>query len=479
MAWYTPAADAVKRLFRPTDINTPSSITAIAEWPIYGVTGWTIEQVQGAINQQEVGASLRVPESLHLMMSKNPMYRHGMGTRINALLNVNWEYEVPEGCPAWQAQELEDHLPNLWAGGIGPSALATSTKYRASMGVGPVNVTWTLSPSGRTWLPVLHSKEAGWLSYFPTEARYRFSARDGLHWINPDGREWLLFTETLSQYPHQDGIDRVLAGPLWVTESAWRLWYRYSVAHGSPQRKVKGPALQRETEDVRKFAQQAKDMVGGSVVFCPQYPNGISYDFDLVAAEFSTYETFPRMLDYFEKWCTLVWLGAVDNTQGGSQGSRARATEHAKVSLQYLGADCQLTQAPLSILMRRWAIVNKLDPARCPRLSPIWQPAANDKEEADVRFVNAQALDLITRGAAEIEKRGIGVDWRQLGRDHGLPLLDGPPTAAAKEALDQGAADKQLVQPAQAAALWRPRPKMIHVSSGSWAQRGAPWLAAA
>lgn len=448
MVWPSPFA-ALRKLFRPTPSSpggpapTPDSLRVIEEWPIYPLTGWTIEEVQGAISNMEVG-NLRTAESLLLGMEKNPIFRHGEQTRINAALGVEWMLQGGEGLPPWQLQDLCDHLPNLWAHGAGPNALAATMRYRIPMGLGPDCVTWTLSPSGRTWLPVLHAREAGWCSYFPNEARYQFSARDGQHWIRPDGREWLLFSDALSHYPHQQGLLRALAVPWHMVEAVWRYWFFYSKAHGSPQRKVKVPGKQRENDDVRNMVAEAQLLQGGSVVVCPQYPDGTSFDFELVAAQYSTYETFPKMLDYVERWMTLCWLGAIDNTQGGPAGSRARAQVHERVSLQYLAADCRVTAAPLQVLLREWCRANRLPPAAAPRLVPLWQPPGDAKALAEVRNVNSQALERMVRSAAELEKRGgLRVDWRDLALDHGLPLRE---DGRLVEQPDGDAADDRLAQ---------------------------------
>lgn len=467
MVWPNPFA-AVRKLFRPDPASPPpDSIRVIEEWPIYPMSGWTVEEVQGAKSALSVG-NLRYPEALLLAMEQNPIFRHGEQTRLNALLGVEWELQGGEDLPAWQLQELADHLPDLWAGGAGPNALAATTRYRCALGVAPDNVTWKLSPSGRTWLPVCHAKEAGWLSYFPTEKLYQFAGRDRQHWVRPDGQEWLLFCEQASLYPHQMGNLLPLAVPWHMIESIWRYWFFYSKSHGSPQRKVKVPGKQRENDDVKAMIEQAQKLMGGSVVTCPQYPDGTSFDFELVAAEFSTYETFPKMLDYYERWATLIWLGALDNTQGGATGSRARAQVHERVSLQYLAADCRLTAAPLQVLLRQWCRYNRIPVAKAPRLVPLWAPPADQKALAEVRLVNGQALEKAWAGAEAIERHGVAVDWRDLAEDHGLPLLPEGTPVRLVEAPD-GDEDRG------AEAFVRPAPRrrpLVVLARGGWDGRG-------
>ncbi len=444
----TVSPEALQRVLQQAMREVPGTGTAPREWPIYAQgSGWTWEEVQGALNQLANG-SLRYAETLLLGMQKFPPFLHGQQTRTQTLVSTPLRLEAPEGLPVEPYRELVAHLPELWGGDSATAhGLAATGKYRVALGVAPASVTWHLSPSGTSFLPQIHAQQAGWLTFFPVENRYKFQAREGLIDVIPDGREWLLFRQMSAQYPHTEGLVRALGPVWWYAEAVIRLWWTYAKTHGSGQRKVKVPAQMRQQEDFKDLLTIARDMVGGSVVPCPVYADGASFDFELVEAKHSTYETFPAFLDYVVQWMTQLWLGATDNTGGGKDGSRARAQVHERVSLRYLAADCEVTAGALRILLRQWCRYNRIDP----RLAPVpvfaWEPPADEQAEALVRKTNAEGLDKIMMAAERLEAHGVAVDWPELAERYKVPIKRGetptPVLTSGGEASEstQGAAE--------------------------------------
>lgn len=441
--------DPIRSFFADKRVNEGSNppVYVANEWPIYDAFGWTIDAVQAVLQQLSVGY-LTGPESLMLAMTRDPVYAHGMKTRCQEMARIEHQLEPADGLPRRQFRELEAHLPSLWEGGSGPNALSLITKYRCSLGVAPAAVSWALSSSGRTWLPTIHARQAGWMSYQPQAELYQFSAREDLFSVIPDGKEWLLFCEASSKYPHNEGNVRCLAVLWWMKHAVIRFWSQYNRAHGNPQKKIKGPAVQRELQqpndmrgdgraggtrggrgDVQNLVETAKTMAGGDVVFLPQYGDKQpSFDFELVEATASTWETFPAFLSYVDKWITLLWLGAWDNTQGDAAGSRARAEVHERVSLRYLSADCAATAAPLnSWLWPQWCEYNKIPREMAPTSRFLWEPPSDEMVEAEIRKTNADALAQATAAAEVIERHGTRVDWRALADAHKIPTLSGTP----------------------------------------------------
>lgn len=420
----------LSRIFRPPPA-VPEQTTPVAEWPQYDVFGWTLEQVQSALESLSRGY-VRSGESLLLAMKRDPIFLHGYKTRANAAATVAHTLTAPDGLPAEPFADLQAHLPRLWHGG-GSNSRAVVTGYRPALGMAPVCVTWGLSPSGRTWIPTLHAREPGWLTYQSDQGCYQFQGREAQHDVVSDGKSWILLTEMSSNYPHLDGNVRALAVAWWYKHALWRYWFTYGRTHGSAQRKFKHPAAQREQRqpdgslgDVARLHMRIRDMLGGEVVPLPQYPDGHpQFDFELVEAKSATWETFPAAIDYIDRWITLCWLGATDNTQGGGAGSRARAEVHERVSLRYLAADCATEGAQLDVLWRQWCRYNRIAEHLAPKNVYAWEPPADRKEEAQVRQVNADALGKAAAAGQVIEGRGVPVDWRALAEAHGVVTLPG------------------------------------------------------
>jgi hypothetical protein len=377
---------------------------------------------------------MKQPERLLLMLTKDPTFAHGLKVRCGATATVPHQLEWGESrVPAWQRKELETHLADLWAPAQGPatavSSLAVLTKYRVVLGPGPVSVRWKLSPSGRTWLPVLHALPAGWLSYSTEKGLYEFQDRDGPKTVNPDGKSWLVFSEGTGLFPHQEGIARPLSSLTWMKHGAARWWgLQYNKAHGSPMRKAKVPGAQREQIDAEKYVRQARDLMGGAVIACPQYGDGgPSFDFDLVEAKAATWETFPAFMSYVDKWVTLLWLWAWDNTQGGDTGSRARAEVHERVSARALASDCATLGPPLRVLWRAWCEYNRIPLEDAPSSSFEQEP---DREaEAKIQQDRGQALQAMGSGMKSMREAGVDFDAAHLARQVGFELSPQEPAA--------------------------------------------------
>jgi hypothetical protein len=426
----------MNRLLQAAFREGPEAPQTPGELPILGFSGWTQEQVAAALDDQDLG-SLRYPEMLLQALGKFPSFYHGENTRVQAAVGVPLTLHPKPGLPAGPFAELVAHLPELWGGDSALAhALAAATKYRVGLGVAPCYVSWVLSPTGLSYLPRVTSRSAGGLAFDSTTCRYEWQGRSGRHKVVPDGRNWLLFRGLSAQYPHTGALLRPTAAAVWFGQAALRLWWTYAKTHGSGQRKVKVPAQNRQQRDFEDLLTIAREMMGGTVVPCPQYPDGTSFDFELVEAKYSTYETFPGLLDYVQQWVTLCWLGAIDNTQGGAAGSRARAQVHERVSLQYLKADCEVTEAALRVLLRQWCRYNQIDPRLAPVPDLEWEPPANAKEEAEISLTEAQALEKLAAVATVLEEKGHRVDWAHMVAEKRIRLLP-----AQREA--QGAAQDE------------------------------------
>lgn len=397
-----PRAAAAK--VPPKPKAPPKTIQVITEYPPFEFSGWTLEHVQSALDALGRG-DLRWPECLLLALEKDPAFAHGRRTRCRTAAAMPMSLEFPEDFPLEQARELVAHLPDLWgASYVGEDgaqlghALACGTKYRVCLGVAPAAVDWSLSATGKTWLPTLHARSAGRLRFDQNLNRYKFRTRDAEEDVIPDGKRWLLWREMSSNYPHQEALLRALAIIVWFKQATVRYWGSYNRVHGEPQKKAKVPGKQREGEDVAKLAEQLRTLIGGQVIICPQYANGESFDVTLLEALGSTWETFPAFIEYADKWITLCWLGAWDNTQGDAAGSRARAEVHDKVSQREMANDCDGTASVLRILWRQFCAYNGIDPALAP-VSCFDTTTVMDRE-AEAKIQASMGMAAQSRGLA-------------------------------------------------------------------------------
>lgn len=394
----------------------PLSLTSVDEMPIYGFAGWEMPQVQAALDGLKVGTMIGGHQLL-LQMLEDPVFAHGLATRVMSLVGAPFELVKPEGLPQYHFDELVEMWPDLFSA----NDLASSAFLRVALGLAPAQALWGLSSSAR-WMPRVLVRDTGNLTWYQYERRYKFASRKGLLTVEDDGRSWVLFCELAAQYPHLHGAVRSLAVAWWIKQAMLRYMNNYGRVHGSPIRKVKGPAEQRESEDYKQLIKQAQMLFGGGVFTAPQYANGVNFDLDLVEAKSTSHEIFGTAISLVDDYMTLRLLGAVDNTRGGGAGSRARAEVHERVTNRYLGSDCTVTATAIRKVMRRWCEYNGFPLSWAP--IPKFEHAVptDQKEEADTRRINAEALAKMVELAKVLDQAGIKVNWRQVAIDHGVPL---------------------------------------------------------
>lgn len=421
----------------------PLSVTPIEDMPLYGWSGWKMPDVQGALDQVKVG-SLHAAHQLLLEMTEDPVFAHGLDTRTVSLVQTPFELRRRGELPMKYFNALAESWPDVF----GPGDLASSAHLRVALGVAPAQVVWEVDDALAIWMPrKIAVKDTGNLIWFPAERRFHFSSlNQGQVTVEDDADPWILFTELASQYPHLHGKLRSLAVVWWVKQACLRYLHNYARVHGSPIRKVKGPAAQRESADFKALIQQAQQLFGGGVFTAPQY-DGPSFDLELVEALSTSHSVFETAIKLADDYFTLRLLGATDNTRGGGAGSRARAEVHERVTNRYLGSDCTVTARALQRVLRKWCQLNRWPLSWAPLPHFDAAPPADQAALADTRQKNANALSQLgqtlpqIQSALQAQDPTARIDWRKLLDQHGVPIqdMDERELAAARAALSDGA----------------------------------------
>lgn len=411
----------------------PLSVAPIDEVEIYGFAGWTMPDVQGALDNLKQG-SLETAHQLLLQMTEDPVFAHGLDTRTTMLVNVPSRLVKPADLPEEAFAELQAGWPDFF----GPHDLASSAHLRVALGVAPAQVIWGAQERLGLWMPRrLEVKESGNLSWSQALRRYRFSSQShGVVTIEDDADPWVLFTELSGSYAHLHGKLRSLAVVWWIKQACLRYLHNFARVHGSPIRKVKGPAAQRESKDFKELINQAKKLFGGGVFTAPQY-DGPSFDLELVEALSTSHSVFENAIRLADEYFTLRLLGATDNTRGGSQGSRARAEVHERATNKYLATDCVVTARVINRVLRRWCMLNRWPASWAPTLVFDYAPPADQVELADTRQKNAQALAQVVvalptlKAELAAQDPTARIDVRGLLEAHGLRILTAPASQPA------------------------------------------------
>lgn len=402
----------------------PTSVVDVGEWQVYGYAGWTMPQVQSALDGIKVGSMIGGHQLL-LEMQEDPIFSHGTTLRCESLVNTPFALEKHPDMP----QEAFDALVNFWPQSFSDNECQTATKYRVPLGVAPASVTWTVA--GGLYMPRIRVKETGNLTWDPVSNRYLFNSSDeGLIRIEDDGKEWVLFTSG-AKYPHLDGAVRPLAVVWWLKQASLRYLNNFARVHGNPIRKVMMPAEQRESLDTQSLLMLAQTLFGGGVFPAPQYEKGQSFDLSLVEATSQSHGVFSTIIALCDEYITLRLLGAIDNSRSlGGAGSRARAEVHEKQTTKFLGSDCRVTSLALTKVLKQWCRYNLFPEEWSPTPKYEWAPTADQAELAEVRVKNANAMKTLTEALPLIEQKvqeqdpRARIDWKGMAAEHGVKWID-------------------------------------------------------
>ncbi len=344
-------------------VLNPESFLPVQESEIQPEFGWTLESVQAALLAHSQG-DIQAGQRLMYAMLRDPIMAHGVETRAESLTQVPLRFERPPECPEWLFEIWVAHWPDCMTA----SARQQVGEHRIVLGTGITNVTWAPDSTGRAWVPTNHIREPANLSWRsdPKDKRYYFNSIDGQFPVDSTGERWLLW-KRIGQRPHLAGALLPLAVAWFTKQEAFRGWPSHNRSHVKPQRLLKVPADQRESDDVKRLVAQAQALLAGGVLIMPQYNDDLpNFDFELVEAEANTYKTFEDLIRLCDNYMTLVLLGAMENTQGSS-ASNAKAQTHDKVTLRKVKADAQSDKESIITLGRTFAVMNR-QPAKA---SPI------------------------------------------------------------------------------------------------------------
>lgn len=420
--------DPVPKALTPAG-PVPRSLVPTNVWAEVGVYGWTMPTVQAALEGLEAG-DLVEGSRLALAMDRDPVIKHGLGLRARQLVRAPFAWARPDGL----SEAAFTAFTAWWKATWTSDTLASICKWRILIGVTPVQLTWHLA--GDWWMPRPHVFSSGTITWREADRRYVFVGRDKVYTFTPDGLDdagekgWQLFKELGALHPWLEGVTRPLAA-FWLMEAqVWRYWQNFNRTR-EPIRKLMIPGSQRESEDARELVRGGQVLAGGQLIPLPQYGEGQpSYDFDLLEATAATWETYPQFAEKVDGYKTLLLLGATDQVSGGAHGSRSRAEIHDKQQNRYLGSDAMVTESAYAEVARAWCRYNRLDEMLAPVPSFETEPPEDQAEAATIRQTNSAALEKNVAAAKELEAKGVGIDWRKLAEQHGLPLTGVRPGSA-------------------------------------------------
>ena len=339
---------------RLTPFHLPESYLQIRENELDPIWGWTVERMQSNLISHAQG-DVAAGQELKMAMMRDPIIAGDVETRAETLVQLAQWWERPAELPQWAFDLWVEH----WAKCLSSSDREEIAENRLMLGVTPTNPTWAPDRTGRLWLPTLHTKEPGNLSYHSDEGRYHFQSIDKDWPVHNDGQRFLLF-QRKTKRPHLSGLILPL-GVVWITEAeALRGWSSRNRSHGKPQRLLEVPADQRESEDVKKLVAQAQALLAGGVLIMPKYRDDLpDFDFKLISDSGDVSASFENLIRLCWAYKHLLILGTTEIVSGES-ASDAKAKTQERIFLRKVKRDAKSDLDGFSELARCFCRVNRL-----------------------------------------------------------------------------------------------------------------------
>lgn len=418
-------------------MDFPLSVAPLLERPIRTFTGWRQQHVDAAVDAFDRG-EMHLPHKMWLAMQKDAIISHGVETRVTALVDCEFEWRKPKDLP----QALFDEWIARWPECFDEDSLATTLRDRIGLGVVPSQCIWTIGKQAY-WLRRIKPFQTGNVVYDEASRCYKIDTEEETYWLIDDCDPWVLFRERASHCPHLYGAARALSSDWWLSQEAIRLEALYGRRCGNPIWKVTAPIEQRaptdgnaeqkgDRNDFQRLLQKTQRMLGNGVFEAFKFPPSwdVGYDLDFVESEGLAHKVFDVIIDRTDERKTLKLLGAVDNTRGGRDGSRARALVHEKKSSMYTGADGALTMRTMNRIARKWCEFNRFPVQWAPLAFFDTNPPEDHAQLADVRQKYAAAIGVLSDKLevldAKLQKQypGSKVDYRKLLAAHQIPLSE-------------------------------------------------------
>lgn len=396
---------------------------------------WTVEQVRSALRAHRHGDFAQSSRLVESMLEDDEL-PGVLEKRVDAVLESDFELRVPEDVSNKQlAKRVRDGISPRWQEIVPDDELNEISRSYRMTGIGLGWLDWKLTPS--FWLPRLRALPVEFLRWDEEQRKFFYNAREGEFEVTPGDGKWVLLTDGPRGWLR--GSVRALA-VTWIAK-AWALrdWNRFNERHGLPLIKVKVPAIADEG-DKEDFFEDVKALQGEAHALLPTHldEEGAAFDLDLLEAKDTSWETFPRLVEYCNRRFQIHFQGSHLATELDKNGSRAAAETHKGVEREKASADAKkIGQGLRAQVLRHVAAYNFAEGAVDVAPCPFWDtlPTEDLGERATAQKTFGEALHALKNASYEIknidalaEEYGLELEKRE---EPQMPAPGAPPKPGA------------------------------------------------
>jgi phage gp29-like protein len=402
---------------RPTrtpEIRPPRAGAVIAQARVDSPTRWSVNGVLSAIDAHEFG-DFAQSALLADAMGRDDRISGCMRTRENALIGSNGvDFEL---VPEKGADALAKRVESWWWNTLPDEGLRQIMTDIVLMGVHISRVHWDLTE--KEWRPKRlerwHLSNVYWSD--DDECFYARTADDEEE-VRADDPNWLVITPGGTR-SWMSGAVRALGLAYVMRQFNWRDWARFNERHGLPIIAIDEPASADENQR-KKFYSQLRTMGSTGIIRLPQHIQGHGYKLNIIEAKDGAHASFNQFRKDLDIAIAVTLLGQ-NLTSEATGGSLALGRVHDRVRQDYLEGDAEgLSTALRAQLILPWGRFNEAawDDDKAPW--PTWHTALplDRKDEAEV-------LEKFSKAVGSLLKAEAPVDWSELFKRVGVPVLKG------------------------------------------------------
>lgn len=296
------------------------------------LVSWSVDDVRSALRSNIWGVFDGAGQLADAILGDDRV-QATLGSRISGLFGREVRFSPADDSIA--ARECCDAWTKLWPS-IGSAQVMTCLQaYSILMGWVPASINW--DTSGEIWCPYLYFWHPRYVYYHWDLRKYVALTQDGQTAITAGNGNWLLHAPYGEYRGWLRGAIRAVAEPWLIRHWAIRDWARFSEVHGLPIKKGICPASSEEGQR-DAFAKALSQLATETTLLVSQGNDGNNnYDFELVEAKDTAWESFPGLRDHCDMAIVLAILfqNLTTEVKGGSFAATTAHMDIRQGGIQY------------------------------------------------------------------------------------------------------------------------------------------------
>lgn len=346
-------------------------------------------------------------------------------TRIGAVLSSPMLF-TPAG-PDDKSKKVSDELARAWDEIFAGPAIAQILKWGIHLGFGFGRVEWDKTPT--KWMPRIVPWHPMFVRWDTTSRRFVAQTERGQVFLpRPDQQPrgdgaWFVYCPYGVEYGWRSGLVRSLAHKYISRQWVERDWDRWDERQGLGILKGITPSGTGQPGERESFFAQLSNIGNEAAVLCPQDAQGNGYDVQIAEFTAQTWQGFEKRRDKLDADIAINVIGQNLTTEVSAGGSRAAASEHTLVRIDFALQDANITKQAKAQVLSWYCEYNHGNAALTPDVTCEVAPADDELGEA----TSLKMLGEATQALVLAEPR---VDTVALMEERGVPLISEEEMAA-------------------------------------------------